>query len=231
MSSVFHPALFALIAASAITACDSNNQGSGPHQALDTTAPDSGDLGDLGDLDNTADLGEPESTLEADLRYLREEEKLARDVYRTLGDTWGLQVFANIASSEETHTTRVAARIAELGFTDPVVDNTVGVFVDESLAELFTALTTQGKASLEAALQVGATIEDLDLLDLAEKHTRTNDTVTLAIYEDLMCGSRNHLRAFVGQLVSRGASYEAQFLTQAQVDAIVASPRETCSAR
>ena len=33
----------------------------------------------------------------AALAYLREEEKLARDVYLTLADTWQLPIFANIA--------------------------------------------------------------------------------------------------------------------------------------
>ncbi|MDP2030099.1 MAG: DUF2202 domain-containing protein [Thiobacillus sp.] len=38
-----------------------------------------------------------------DLLFMREEEKLARDVYLTLYETWGLAVFSNIASSEQSH--------------------------------------------------------------------------------------------------------------------------------
>lgn len=163
-----------------------------------------------------------------DLAYLREEEKLARDVYRFLGARWGLPVFSNIASSELTHTDRVAARMAELGLADPVVDDSEGVFVDASLDALYDTLTARGTPTLEAALQVGATIEDLDIQDLAVKRTHADDPATLAVYDDLMCGSRNHMRAFAGQLASRGASYDAQYLTQAEVDAIVQSPKERC---
>lgn len=37
------------------------------------------------------------------LRHMREEEKLARDVYQQLYEKWQLTVFKNIAASEETH--------------------------------------------------------------------------------------------------------------------------------
>jgi len=37
------------------------------------------------------------------LVFMREEEKLARDTYITLNQTWGPRVFSNISSSEQTH--------------------------------------------------------------------------------------------------------------------------------
>lgn len=169
--------------------------------------------------------------LAAGLTFVREEEKLARDVYRTLGAQWNLRVFPNISSSEQTHMARVLQRLDALGLPDPVVDDRTGAFVDPVLADLFTTLTTRGQTSLEAALQVGATIEDLDISDLEAMKERTGDVASLAVYDDLMCGSRNHLRAFVGQLASRGAGYTAQYLTQAEVDAILATPQERCGVR
>ena len=41
-----------------------------------------------------------------------------------------------------------------------------------------------------------------------------------------MSGSRNHLRAYVGQIENLGVVYEAQYLSQDEVDAIVDSPIE-----
>ena len=198
--------------------------GDGPDRAATELGAD----GDVATAGETGNVGVIPAEVATDLAYLREEEKLARDVYDFLGAKWGLPIFGNIASSERTHTARVATRMAELGLPDPVVDDTGGAFVDTSLAELYAALTARGAASLEAALQVGATIEDLDIQDIALKRTRTDDPATLAVYDDLMCGSRNHLRAFVGQLTSRGAAYSAQYLSQAEVDAIVLSAKERC---
>lgn len=170
------------------------------------------------------------STLDAteteNLVYMREEEKLARDVYITFFETWSLPVFDNIAASEETHTTQVEDMIEKYRVTDPVVDDTVGVFVNPELASLYTTLVAQGSASSLAALYVGAAIEEIDMIDLQEAIDATDNADIQQLYENLMSGSRNHLRAYVGQIEDLGIVYEAQYLTQEEVDTIVDSPLE-----
>ena len=47
------------------------------------------------------------------------------------------------------------------------------------------------------------------------------------VYENLMRGSSNHLRAFATQISSAGDVYDAQYLTQAEFDAIAESPKQT----
>jgi len=169
---------------------------------------------------------------EADyLVYVREEEKLARDVYITLYQTWGLTVFDNIASSEETHTTAVEDMIEKYRLTDPVVDDTVGVFVNPDLASLYTTLVARGSQSSVEALYVGAAIEELDMLDLQSAIDATDNADIRQLYENLMSGSRNHLRAYVGQIENLGIVYEAQYLTQEEVDEIVDSAVERGSRR
>jgi hypothetical protein len=171
-----------------------------------------------------------ESSLDAteitDLEYMREEEKLARDVYRTLYDLWGLPVFDNIAGSEQVHTTQVEDMMEKYGLTDPVVDDTTGVFVNQVLADLYQELITAGGMSSLKALYVGAAIEELDMVDLQHAIEATDNDDIRRLYENLMSGSRNHLRAYVGQIENLGIVYEAQYLTQDEVDAIVDSPVE-----
>ena len=168
------------------------------------------------------------SQVSSDLQFLREEEKLARDVYITLGDRWGLPVFTNIARSEQVHMDRVKDLLEANGLPDPIVDDRVGVFNDRTLASLYDDLIDLGIASEVGALTAGATIEDLDIKDIAEMIERTDDVDMLVMYSALMCGSRNHMRAFVSQLEFRGVNYEAQFLSQAQVNDIVTTPGEWC---
>ncbi len=163
-----------------------------------------------------------------DLRFLREEEKLARDVYITLGEHWDLPIFFNIASSEQVHTDRVKALLDDFGIPDPVADERVGVFDDSKLASLYEELVAQGTVSLTDALVVGATVEDLDIKDIAEMMERTDDADVLTVYSALMCGSRNHMRAFVSQLQSRGVEYEAQYISQQQLNDIITTSRERC---
>lgn len=167
-------------------------------------------------------------SLTDDLQFLREEEKLARDVYRTLYDKWQLAPHKNIASSEQTHTDRVASTMETLGIEDPVDDDTVGVFVNDDLAKLYTDLVAAGEKSEVDALSVGATVEDLDIRDIEDMKARTSNTSALSMYDALQCGSRNHLRAYTSQLAARDASYAPQYLSRAQFDAIVGSDHEKC---
>ncbi len=158
------------------------------------------------------------------LTYTREEEKLARDVYKTLGDLWGINSFNNIASSEQQHMDTMARQLENYGLEDPVKDDTVGVFTNPELADLYQQLVERGSQSPQEALQVGAYIEELDMLDLQQAIDEAADQPALvSSYENLLKGSRNHMRSFVGQIEKQGVDYEAQLLSQDVVDQITAS--------
>ena len=163
---------------------------------------------------------------EVGLVKMREEEKLARDVYQVLYQQWGHQVFANISRSEQRHMDAVKALLDKYNLVDPVTDSQVGVFTDPEMQTLYESLVAEGRSSLVAAFHVGATIEDLDIKDLYELLEKTDNDDIKMVYENLSRGSRNHLRAFTTQLLLSGQSYEAQFLTQEQIDDIITSPME-----
>ena len=168
----------------------------------------------------------------AELAFMREEEKLARDVYLRLHDAWGIAPFASIAASEQHHMDAVLRLLTRYRVADPAAGNAVGEFSDAGLQALFDALVVRGTASAAAALRVGALVEEVDLDDLAGALARTDKRDVDQVYESLACGSRNHLRAFAGALaVLTGQPYAAQHLPQAAVDAILASPVGECSAR
>lgn len=155
------------------------------------------------------------------LLLMREEEKLARDTYITLYDTWSLNTFNNISRSEQKHMDAILTQLNSYGLEDPVEDDAVGMFTNPTLATYYNDLVTQGNVSLMDALHVGAYIEELDIYDLWEAIETTDEATLISTYENLLAGSRNHLRAFVNQITSRGTDYVAQYLTQDQVDAIV----------
>lgn len=175
----------------------------------------------------------PEQTISNEeqigLVFMREEEKLARDVYSVLYDKYGLQIFSNIAQSEQTHTEAVRTILTKYTITDPVTNDSVGVFMNSDLQKLYTDLTTRSSTSLEEALIVGALIEDLDISDLQKQLALTNNDDIKLVYENLIRGSRNHLRAFTSQLTSRGKMYAPQYITQSEFDTIIASSQETGS--
>lgn len=165
--------------------------------------------------------------------YIREEEKLARDVYLTLDQTWKINPFATIATqSEQKHMDSMQKLLSAVGLADPVLANTVGAFTNTELALLYQSLTTQGAISASEGLKVGAYIEELDIQDLQQAIQQvqqgTNQTAVIQTYERLMCGSRNHLRSFVTALTQQGVSYNAQVLPSTTVNSILEQPQEQC---
>ncbi len=164
----------------------------------------------------------------ADLIFTREEEKLARDVYRALYNQWKLPIFQNISQSETTHMATVGALLEKYGLPDPVATDTPGTFQNQELQALYISLTKQGVLSLEQALLVGATIEDLDIRDINTALGRTQKTDIQNVYENLTRGSRNHLRAFNRQLEQKtGTTYAAQYISAEELTAILNTPQET----
>lgn len=162
----------------------------------------------------------------AGLLWMREEEQLAHDVYVALGDEWGLRIFDNIAASETTHIEAVVGLLDAYGVDDPAQGNEPGTFTNPAIQELYDELVADGSASLEAALAVGALIEELDISDLRARSAATDVAEITTVYANLERGSRNHLRAFTSQLESRGVVYEPTQLDQDAFDAIVSSATE-----
>ena len=175
----------------------------------------------------------PKESLSADevlsLKWMREEEKLAHDVYITLFNKWGVNIFTNIANSEQTHTNAVLTLLNKYELIDPVGTNTVGVFKDTTLQNLYSQLVSQGNTSLSDAYNVGATIEDLDIFDLNNWITKVDNQDIKFVYQNLTKGSRNHMRSFYSQIINSGGIYAAQFISQAELDAITNSAKETGS--
>jgi len=171
---------------------------------------------------------EPLSAAEiSSLAFMREEEKLARDVYITLYNKWGVNIFTNISSSEQTHMESVLLLLNKYSLTDPVGSNAVGVFSNSTLQNLYTQLVSQGNTNVLEAYKVGATIEDLDIFDLKNALTAIDNQDIKLVYDNLTKGSRNHMRSFYKNVLNAGGTYTPQYITQAEFDAIVNSAMET----
>lgn len=168
-----------------------------------------------------ATLSEAEST---NLIFMREEEKLARDTYITLYETWGSRVFSNISSSEQNHMDVMLTMLNIYGIPDPVPSDTVGDFNNTILSDLYIDLVAKGNVSWLDAMYVGAFIEEVDIRDIEVAIDQTVHADLIAAYENLLAGSKNHLRAFVSQIEGTGIDYVAQVLDQSEVDAILGKP-------
>lgn len=160
------------------------------------------------------------------LLHMKEEEKLARDVYVTLYEKWQIPVFSNISKAETTHMDAVIFLLKNYGEEYTKV-NEPGNFSDPKFQELYDQLTQKGSGSLEEAYKAGALIEEMDIKDLNDQLLIvTNENIKL-VFENLRKGSRNHLRAFNRHLVFIGKTYVPQYISQEEFNQIVTSPHET----
>jgi hypothetical protein len=134
------------------------------------------------------------------LLVMREEEKLARDVYLTLADRWNVPIFTNIARSESRHMTVVGQLIQKNGLNDPVTNDAVGSFTNPRFSELYDELVEAGSRSVNDAYKVGVKIEEMDIKDLENSLAQVSNSNVRRVYQNLLRASQNHLRAFSSQL-------------------------------
>ncbi len=168
------------------------------------------------------ELTDEDKDIISGLVWVREEEKLARDTYITLYEKWDARIFDNISRAEQQHMDSMLLILDAYGITDPITSNDVGAFNDEILDELYEQLIEDGDDSLLDALHVGGFIEELDISDIRiALESNITQTDIRQVYENLLAGSYNHLRAFVGQIKSLGVEYKAQYLSQDEVDEIL----------
>jgi hypothetical protein len=155
--------------------------------------------------------------------FMREEEKLARDVYLYLYEIHPLRPFLNISKSEQAHMDAMKYLIDTYELADPIGDNPPGVFQNEELQDLYNELTEKGSTSREEALKVGALIEEVDILDLQKEleEIAQNEDV-IRVFTNLCSASKNHLRAFVRVLTVYDVAYEPVLLEQEEFDRILA---------
>ena len=157
--------------------------------------------------------------------YMREEEKLARDVYDSMYMKWGVNPFGNIRQSEQIHMDRMKALIERYKLPDPVSKNNDmrGLFSNALLKNYYHELVSTGSQSLTEALSTGAKIEELDIADLQERIKQTDKPDILATYNYLTMASENHLRAFTRRLKMMGINYEPVFLSKTAFAKIISA--------
>jgi hypothetical protein len=154
---------------------------------------------------------------EAGILQLREEEKLARDVYTLLEEKWGLSAFSQIKPSEQKHMDAVAKLINRYDLLDPAQES-IGIFENQKISSLFETLMTKGEQSEVDALQVGMTVEDVDIYDIDEILSKNDNQDIQVVFTNLRNGSIKHLQRFYTDLKTLGGTYEPQYISQELFD-------------
>jgi hypothetical protein len=139
------------------------------------------------------------------LAFMREEEKLAHDVYTLFAglydeSTPGARIFGRIAEAETRHTEAVLNLLVKYGLVDPASPDP-GVFFNAELQKTYDTLVLLGQQGKMEALGVGVVIEQQDITDIGaaiEVSIAYADIVN--VYSNLLSGSESHLAAFLQAL-------------------------------
>jgi len=158
---------------------------------------------------------------EKELLYMREEEKMAHDIYTQMYDKWGSRPFYNISGAEERHMAAIKSMIDKYDLTAPVKDVKVGAFTNTEIKKLYARMMEQGNKSEIDALKAGAEIEEVDIKDLIQAIKDTDNNDIKFVYNNLLNASGNHLRAFMRNIERRGSTYVPKHLDKKTFEEIL----------
>ena len=127
---------------------------------------------------------------------MREEERLAHDLYVAFGEAWPDRRFDTISAAAARHGEATATLLANHDLPDPSVGSTPGVYAYPELQELYDAWVERGLTSKSEALAVGAELERRDIADLEAAMEATEQPDLDAVYQHIRDGSEKHLAAF-----------------------------------
>ena len=139
----------------------------------------------------------------ADLVLMREEERLARDLYRRFHQAWGVPIFDNIAASEQRHYDTIGRLLERYDVPDPSVGQPPGTYADTELQGAYDAWLARGLSSVEGAYAAGVELETGDIADLSAAVQGSDQAAIHRVYENLRAASENHLRAFEAAVSGR----------------------------
>ncbi len=132
----------------------------------------------------------------AQLKFLVEEEKMARDVYTYLATKVTTRKFSNIARSEQTHMNYLATLLTKYKLWNPTTNRKAGVFYNVDLQVMYNALIAEGGAGIVEAYGVGVKVENADIASLNELLLNPMPVDVKAALDLLLAASNNHLEAF-----------------------------------
>lgn len=156
--------------------------------SVPSTSPSSAASIAAADLD--ADLAEA-------LRFTREEERMARDLYAALAEAHdGARPMSRITNSEQQHFDRVGALLEQYGLDDPSEGLEAGDYAFDELDTLYTDWLAAGTESLDAAYGVGKQLEERDIADLTAMIEDSSVADVDAVLSRLLAASEHHLAAF-----------------------------------
>ncbi len=132
----------------------------------------------------------------AAMASMAEEEKLAHDLYVAFAARYDDGRFDRISAAETKHLGAIRTLLTRYRVTDPTKGMPAGAFQSDAFQDVYDDLLASGSASLQEALDAGATVERHDIADLRAAMVGLTATDVKTVYTNLVRASQQHLAAF-----------------------------------
>jgi len=175
---------------------------------------------------NDYEIGVLSKEEKTDIQKLREEEKLARDIYIKAYNTYEYFAFVNLYKGEQIHMDNLLNLEMQYMVEDIILPDT-GKYVDESIQNFYNNHLSQITTSATDAFKVGMTTEEMIIYDIQNFENNTEEADILKVYSKIKCWSRNHLRLNYNFL-NGDTLYQPQYITIEEYNAIINSDYENC---
>lgn len=159
------------------------------------------------------------------LLALREDERVARDLYKSLYKLYKNESFKRIYEAETSHMKAIGSLLSFYGVSYPD-SAALGVFENADDQALYNDLLAKGDDSLTVALKTGAYLEEVNISDYTKLIPNISNQNIQLVVNHLLKGSRNHLRMFIRLLAKAGVTYEPTVLDSVSYTAIIQTPVE-----
>jgi hypothetical protein len=161
------------------------------------------------------------------LIFLRNGERLAKDIAHDFMDAYGSHPFFGQSEAERSHGRAVSQLLARYALHDLVDDQRPGEYSDPFWQSEYDFYREQGALGYIDALLVSLEIQEAAVVDLRYwSELSESDVVVVEVLRALLMATRNHLRILNNELESVGFEYTPVYFSEAEYDQIVYGPLE-----
>lgn len=133
----------------------------------------------------------------AALTVMRDEERMARDLYKAIANRYDQALpFANITTSEQRHFDAIGVLLDRYDLADPAAGKPAGTYANAEIQSLYDGWWKRAQTSLDEAYTVGVELETRDIADLKAFMADSEVAAVDRVLGHLLAGSENHLQAF-----------------------------------
>lgn len=161
-----------------------------------------------------------DSSTASKVLFLHDQEKLALDLNWEFLERWNDPVFQSLGALERGHKDQLYLLMSGYGLEPLVTTLTEGEYGIAEHTNAYGTLHAQGWGSLLGAYLATAYVEEWDISEMRALANSTTEPSVQETLSKLLPGAEDHLRVLVSRIYGLGHDYQAQLLSQADVDEI-----------